>query len=528
MQCTYGRAFYVMQKIFLFLVFILFSSNGWSQKSFSDAKPLIAQVVKALKGPKAKEVKALYQQRQFQPLWFHGKGWSPATMVAKAVLENALDEGLNPKEYPWPNQNMPKAKAIAQAEVMMTQSVLNYMDDLMGDRFYPHKLHQNIHYQPRSYDPVPALLTGLSRDPSGAFLQQLTVTHPSYQRLKKYLKDLRAIPVEDVTPIASGPSLMLGSKDSRISAIAKRLGMEDLEPIFDERFEKAVKTFQRERGISVDGVVGPQTLAQLNITNQDRINQVLATMEKWRWIPQDLPPRYVMINIPSYSLIAHDKAKGDLTMKVIIGRSFRFTPVFASVIDSVRFNPSWYVPRSIAVRDKLEKIQRDPSYLSRKGYRVYDSGGSLVRPGAIDWSTVSPHDFPYRLVQTPGSGNALGKIRFNIQNRFNVYLHDTNEKNLFDRSVRSLSSGCIRIEKPDEMGVFVLGDDENWPLKKVQEAMKGTKTQNVKVPAIPVYITYFTVTFQDDGTPVFSNDIYGMDGSLIKAMQETRHPAMIS
>jgi murein L,D-transpeptidase YcbB/YkuD len=277
--------------------------------------------------------------------------------------------------------------------------------------------------------------------------------------------------------------------------------------------------------------VGPQTRERLN--NQDiqkRIQQIIVTMERWRWVPDSLEDRHIIVNIAAFMLQAYEGGNVAMEMPVIIGKNYRKTPLFLSHIYAIRFNPSWHVPYSIAVKDKLPKIRNDPDYLSRGNYVVYD-GGTPVDPHSIDWSSVDAGDFSsrFRLRQTPGSHNALGKIRFSIDSPYNVYLHDTNEHQLFEKSLRNLSSGCIRVSKPQELAAYVFNNSQDWSLPAISQAMDGHQTRNIPLKKpVSVLINYFTVWQDQKGIFHFSQDIYGQDAKIWTALQQHRNKTRTS
>jgi murein L,D-transpeptidase YcbB/YkuD len=250
-----------------------------------------------------------------------------------------------------------------------------------------------------------------------------------------------------------------------------------------------------------------------NVQQSRLVNQqIIVNMERWRWMPRDLGLRYIKVNVASFELEAVAEGKTVLRSPIIVGRTYRKTPLFSAPMTKIIFNPTWHVPHTIAVRDKLPKLRRDPYYFINKGYTVYHTGGGVVDPRSIDWSQISAKDFPYQLTQSPGSMNALGKILFSIDNKFSVYLHSTPEQYLFEKPVRTFSSGCIRVLKVVELAEFVLNDPLKWPKSKVEQAMKGDKTQQVKISDdILVHIGYFTIWVDDKGLPHFAEDIYGQD-----------------
>ena len=516
----------------------------WTQPSIGALEDAVyAQVEAALKvrfdkdslsakSEKEKQVIDVYKKRGFQPLWLTASGWGPATQAALDTLKAADKEGLEPADYEALSRDADARpldfEGALKAEIDLTRAVLDYVDDMGGERFNPHALVNNVHLKPERVDAAAVLIDGFSGDQTGAWLTRFTLPVAQYQNLKKILADLRAKEKEEGTQEAfpsQGPSLKKGMTSNQVSVLRSALAARGFDTggasqSYDDGVEKAVKAFQDSVNLDADGMVGPQTRRVLSKGTRDRINQVIVNMERWRWMPARMPQRYLFVNIAAFMLRGYANGKEVLTMPVIIGRDYRKTPIFASVVDSVRFNPSWNVPRSIAVKDKLPKLRVNPGYFVDKGYEITDESGARVDPHSVNWDDVSAGDFTYHLRQRPGAANALGKIRFNVESPFDVYLHDTSEPALFAKKVRTFSSGCIRVSQPAKLGVFVFDEPSLWSEEAIAEAMKGTQTRNVRPhAATPIFITYFTVWAPDGETPQFLDDVYAQDGQILSAIK---------
>jgi len=214
-----------------------------------------------------------------------------------------------------------------------------------------------------------------------------------------------------------------------------------------------------------------------------------------------------------------------MTMHIIVGKPYQHTPIFSADMTNLIFNPSWYVPPSIARKEILPSVRKDPGYLAKQKMRVYQDWNGETReidPQTINWSQVSAKNFPYRFRQDPGSKNAFGRLKFVLfPNQFNVYLHDTPSKSLFSRAVRAFSHGCIRIEKPIELAEYVLRGDEKWNREKILATIKKGRERTVQLPEpIPVYLLYCTVLVNEDGSIQFRDDLYGRDKELDKAFRK--------
>ncbi|MBX9697644.1 MAG: L,D-transpeptidase family protein [Alphaproteobacteria bacterium] len=482
-----------------------------------------------------KDIAAFYQGRQFAPVWFDGQGVNPSVSTVIEVLKVADLEGLEVTVYQplidevLKAQNSTNPQELVRAEVALTRAVLQYIDDVGGERVSPKNINKKLFINPDPTDAVGILLNGIETDPSFAWFSAYTIERPEYQKLKALLAELRALKENGGwTILSKGPALKVGMASERVAELRHCLAQQGYKisgpagtlTLFDADLENAVKSYQKQHAMEPDGVVGSTTVDIINTPIDHRIKQVETTMERWRWFPKSMSGRYVIVNIAGYELRAYEGMEPALYMPVIVGQKMRQTPVFSSVIYSIRFNPSWGVPHMIAVQDKLKVIQNDPSYLSRKGFVVYDSNNDRVDPGAVDWSSLSKGNFPYRLRQMPGAQNALGKIRFSITSPFDVYLHDTAEPKLFEKAVRNFSSGCIRVAKPLDLGVFVFNESAEWPRDKIAQNMQGSQTRNIDLKhPVPVHIAYFTAWIDEQGDNHFVMDVYGQDKVIEAALE---------
>jgi L,D-transpeptidase YcbB len=296
---------------------------------------------------------------------------------------------------------------------------------------------------------------------------------------------------------------------------------------FDPSLQQAVEHFQRRHGLDVDGIVGRDTRAALNVPVQERINQIILNMERWRWMPRDLGATHVLVNMAGFELDFIEDRRPALSMRVVVGTPDQRTPVFSDKITYLEFNPYWNIPYSIASKEILPLIQRDPGYLADRGIRVFTSwaaDAAELDPWYIDWWEITPRSFPFRLRQDPGRHNPLGRVKFMLPNRFAVYLHDTSSPSLFHRTVRTFSHGCIRVEKPAELAELLLRHNPGWDLKQIESAMNGgaRRIATLKRP-VPVHLIYATAWSAADGTVQFRRDIYERDSLLFNMLfNETR------
>ncbi len=277
--------------------------------------------------------------------------------------------------------------------------------------------------------------------------------------------------------------------------------------------------FQQRHGLDPDGTVGPRTLSALNVTAEERVKQIAVNLERMRWLPAELGSRYIMVNVANFGLDVVEAGQPVLTMRAIVGRTYRQTPSFTARMNHLIFSPYWHIPHSIAVKDLLPKIQKDRRFLSRQKIRVF-RGSSQINPGSVNWRSLSEANFPYRLRQDPGPLNSLGRVKFMLPNRFNVYIHDTPSRELFDKAVRDFSSGCIRIDKPVELAEYLLADDPEWTSENVLAAMDQPREKLVRLRRpIPVYFLYSTAWVDAEGTIQFRDDLYSRDALVAAALE---------
>ncbi|RIJ26053.1 hypothetical protein D1224_02760 [Henriciella barbarensis] len=278
--------------------------------------------------------------------------------------------------------------------------------------------------------------------------------------------------------------------------------------LYSDDLVEAVKTFQQRHGIEVDGVIGPKTLAAMNESVESKMARIAGSMERWRAQGAE-DQRYIWANIPSYTVEGWNGDTREISMKSVVGMASRATPTFNDEIEYTVANPRWYAPVSIVAKDKLPKLRRDPSYAQRANFKIYDrSSGAEVSAYSVDWNDPSSAR-KYRLVQQPGSGNALGELKIIFPNQYSIYLHGTPSTHLFDRAERAFSSGCIRLEQPERMAEWVASYDSNESLDDVRDALSTTRNTRIDFQSrMPIHITYMTVTVNDDGTVNFWRDIY--------------------
>ncbi|MEW5909109.1 MAG: L,D-transpeptidase family protein [Thermodesulfobacteriota bacterium] len=492
-----------------------------------------------------------YNNRGYQPAWIDSQGhFNPTVQALMGALKASDEEGLLPEIYHLEqlealfhetkkevsstrSDHSPK---LAELDILLTDAFLLYATHLRSGRVNPETIHTAwIAYHPE-VDLNLILTLALDRNRISETLSDLSPPHSGYRRLKEALKAYRLIAQNKGWPnIPTGPALRPRDNDDRAPLLRQRLILSrDLSPSFynesiryDESLEHALKQFQRRHGLEPDGVLGKNTLTELNIPVEQRIRQLELNLERWRWIPHNLGQRYLLVNIADFLLEVIESGQRVMDMRVVVGKEYRRTPVFSETMKYIVLNPFWEVPLSIATKDKLPLIQKDPEYLLKNNFRVFigwEENAREIDPGAIDWSTVGRHNFIYRLRQDPGPENALGRIKFMFPNRFAVYLHHTPSHELFDRTVRTFSSGCIRVEKPLDLAAYVL-DDHSWTKQQIQKVMDTGENRTIILRnPIPVHLLYWTSWIDSDGMVHFREDIYDRDIELNQALKEKLPP----
>jgi len=292
--------------------------------------------------------------------------------------------------------------------------------------------------------------------------------------------------------------------------------------LFDAALEAAVKRFQDRHGLGSDSVVGAKTLKALAVPVAERIRQIELNLERWRWLPRDLGRRYVLVNIPDFTLQVIEDGSEVLAMRTVVGRSYRRTPVMSDTIKYLVINPYWEVPTTLAVKDKLPEIRKDPEFLARQKFHVYQGWGSDQReidPAGVDWQRVDGRNFPYRLRQDPGPLNALGRVKFMFPNKFDVYIHDTPSRELFRSPERAASSGCIRVEAALDLAEVLLRPAPDWNREAIAKTIASLETRTVPLPEpIAVHLQYWTAWADAAGTVHFRDDVYERDSRLAAAL----------
>lgn len=485
-----------------------------------------------------------YIQRGYQSAWLSADGRPlPAADALLESLSEADREGLRPADYRptalnerlaelRQRETLPAVDQLADFDLLFTDTFLTYGAHLLSGRLAPGKVDRDWTIPPRSRDLAAVLQEALTQDTVTESLRALKPLNKSYGQLRETLERYRKVEQTGGWPtLGAGPNLRQGDQGPRVRTLRARLQTsgdlgdgrgnadQNAPAVFDKSVAEAVLRFQRRHGLQETGVVGPQTRTALNVPVSERIRQVELNMERWRWLPDDFGPRYILVNIPNFKMDVFEGDRRVMESKVVVGRLERQTPTFTSDMTYLVLSPRWYVPRSIAVKDKLPQLRRNPQALARQNIRIFNSAGQPINPGAVDWSAVSAKNFNYQLRQEPGARNALGGVKFMFPNPYNVYLHDTPSRELFNRNQRTFSSGCIRISNPLDLAEYLLKDDPKWSQAAIKKAAASGRERVVNLSErVPVYLLYWTAWVDEEGLVNFRDDIYKRDQLMVRAL----------
>jgi len=358
-------------------------------------------------------------------------------------------------------------------------------------------------------------------------LNMLAPRYRSYWMMKEDLAFFTELEKEPWPALISDTTINPGQTNLLLPKIRKRLIKlryplsNDFSATYDEELGKQLKSFQKDWGLNTDGVIGKGTLLALNTKPNALINRLKVNMERFRWLPLNEPRKYLMVNIVSFDLVLIDGVDTLISMRAIVGKDYRETPVFDARMTYIVFGPSWTVPPTILKNDVIPELRKGPEYLKKKNMRLLRHNGSEIAYNEIDWSKITRNNFPYMVRQGPGPENALGKVKFMFPNSYNVYIHDTPTRGYFARDDRAMSSGCIRVEKPFELAELLLTDSPEWTSAKIHTAMQQSREQtaSLKTP-VDVLILYLTAWTDGNGRVQFRNDIYMRDELIMNALNE--------
>ncbi|MET4106137.1 L,D-transpeptidase family protein [Hymenobacter sp. UYP22] len=509
--------------------------------------------------------KKFYRERDFRLGWFRNHELVPQARTLLGVINKAADEGLDPKEYKTKDfdklfSDLEAAQGDStrrntlekEIDVALSGTYFNYASDFYRGTVDPRAVKAiDWNIKRNKIKLHKALMTILKERESTYGYYDFEPLHPEYDRLRKALSDYRTIQRNGGwATLPAGTRLKPGDASPAVAALrARLLGQDAAAPAataatatptvavsnkpgqpatvapaavkYDSELVAAVKEFQTENGLKPDGIVAGETLRLLNIPVNQRIDQIMLNMERWRWIPKKFEASYLLVNIPEYTLHVVEDNKEAFTMPVIVGKTLNATPVFSDKMEFVVLAPYWNVPYSIIDKELRPKLAANPqATLDRLDMEVVKGWGAKatpIDPSSVDWANLTPKTWKYTLRRRPGPKNDLGDVKFIFPNSNDIYLHDTPHDELFSQTKRGFSHGCVRVAEPIKLAEYLLRDKLGWDRTAIMDTIAGRREKYVTLPEkLPVYLVYFTTWVDDAGKVHFRDDIYGHDKALAK------------
>jgi len=471
-----------------------------------------------------------YERRQFSPAW---ESDAKRDALLRA-LERSVEHGLDPDDYhvallrahmaETPDED--REAAAVHFELLASDALARYAFHLRFGKVNPEALEPSWNFSRtlEGTNPIAVFQRLIDAADIAAEAETLAPQEPRYAELKAALARYREIERAGGWPrLDASTTLKPGMRDPRVAQLRERLAIEGYaadaggDPeLFDESLEAAVRSFQRLHGLDADGVVGPRTIAAMNVPVEARIDQLKVNLERARWIFRDLEERYIVANIARFQVSLIENGKPVWTTRAVVGRPYRQTPTFRAQMTYLVLNPTWTVPPGILRNDILPEIRRDPSALARRNMVVLDTSGRVVDPATVDWNAPN---FPYMLRQEPGPDNALGRVKFMFPNPHHVYMHDTPSRELFNRADRTFSSGCIRLENPLELAEILLAETGRWSRAAIDAVLATGQPRTITLPRPLTVLLIYATAVPENGELYLLPDVYGRDARVLEALE---------
>jgi len=481
---------------------------------------------------------SIYTATGLKPLWISASGPGGNAAIILQALAQAELEGLQVSDYNidgikslWQSR---EPDDLARLDTLLTFNFIKYAHDVGHGRIIPYEIDPELFAEAGDshFKPVHIVKQALGARDLAEFIESLPPKHEQYSNLRQALQYHRKIIKSGGwQKVAEGRTLHPGDQDVRIRQVRQRLAktadyesISDNDMLYDDVLVKAVKKFQKQFGLAVDGIIGRKTLAALNMTPEDLVHTIIVNMARWRWQEKELGRDHIIVNIADFTLKVVQDRQEVLEMAVIVGKFQHQTPVFSHRIQYIDFNPFWNIPPSIARNEELPRLRRDRYYLVNRKVRLFSDwqeNAAELDSTSIDWSSVTPEQMNrYKLRQDPGPWNALGSVKFVFPNEYNIYIHGTPEKELFEHNARSFSHGCIRASQPLQLAWQILSrEDDRWTREKIDEIVASGERNVAKlITPLPVHITYQTAWIDKSGMINYNYDVYGRDSKLTEIL----------
>ncbi|SFM21354.1 L,D-transpeptidase family protein [Shimia aestuarii] len=522
--------FHALRPRFTFLVAGLFLSlsvfTAEPAQAFTAFKQAIAEAAS-----RDADVATFYRGNKYAPVWTGPGELDQARRKALiAALVRVEDHGLPAARYDVDRlvaqmANARTARDLGLVEVALTRAFLKYGRDVSSGMLVPSQIDDGIVREVERRDRVDMIKGFAASAEPKRFLKELAPISPEYLRLQKERLRLERLMAQGGWgPKVPSSKLEPGDNGPKVIALRNRLiAMGFMErsatATYDRALEKAVQAFQIAHGLEVDGVAGQGTIDEINKSPDARLKSVLVAMERERWIGRANQGREIIVNLTDFTAKVYDDGKLTFRTRSVVGKnqSDRRSPEFSDTMEHMIINPTWNVPRSIATKEYLPMMQRNPNAAGH--LRLIDSRGRTVNRDNIDFSQYNTRNFPFDMKQAPGNRNALGLVKFMFPNKHNIYLHDTPAKNLFAREVRAYSHGCIRLHQPFEFAYTLLSKQVENPKEYFHQRLKTNRETQVDLETqIPVHIIYRTAYTEPKGPVQYRRDVYGRDAKIWAAL----------
>jgi murein L,D-transpeptidase YcbB/YkuD len=551
----------------IFIVSLLISSIiscKSNNKSETTSTKLIATEIKTLfdnqKEPKTSiedssllttpnETIAAYKDANYEPLWIKDEGLTNNGQTLINFIRNARSYGLIPEAYNlqkitsqynklqldslWENERK-NPKNWARIDILLTDAFLSITRNLDRGYIPLDSLSKDATYSAAKYKE--ALINTRKTDNLLQILESFEPKSKSYQDLKKLLPNF--LSAADFSKKYTFIDYPITNKNKFVAQIIKRSKEENLLPndvtnLDSIELSNLVKRIQEKKNLEIDGKYGRQLILALNNTDSEKFLKIVINMDRLRRNREEYPNRYLWVNLPSFYLQVFENGETKIESKVIIGKPNTRTPLITSKINQITTYPTWTIPTSIISKEILPNIKKNNNYLNRKGYSIFDASGQKVNPDSVNWSSYEK-GIPFKVVQPGGDANSLGIMKFNFPNKYSVYLHDTNQRSLFNNSFRSLSHGCVRVQNWDSLYQYIILSDKRANdddiasngvlVDSVKTWLNAKKRRTVSiVNELPIYIRYYTAASKN-GKIEFYEDVYGEDNKIRNLIMKSINP----